>query len=212
MPTYRKPNADERALLGEAIRKYHDRLIAYGVTIDLLVAYATRTEKGEMRGTAISHGGYAAMATVKVNPLKARVLGSGDALVTIDGDRWIDFEEAEHLAILDHELTHLDLVYDDDGELPAAVIEAAEANPTKERPRPIRLDDEGRPRLRIRLHDHQFGWFDDVVKRHGRQSVEWGQFEKFRGGSLEQLWLPGLDAPTGASEESPRRKGRKGAA
>lgn len=154
----------------------------------------------------------AALATVKINPLKARVLGSGDALVMIDGDRWMDFEEPEQRAILDHELTHLELVYDDDGELPEAAIEAAEANPTKERPRPIRLDDEGRPRLRIRLHDHQFGWFDDVVARHGRQAVEWAQFEKFRDGALQQLWLPGLGLAPAPAESDEAKKGRKGAA
>jgi hypothetical protein len=98
----------------------------------------------------------------------------GDALVTLDGDRWGDFSPRQQRAILDHELTHLELVVSDEGG--------------------VEGDDIGRPRLRLRKHDHQFGWFDAVVRRHGANSVEWSQFKAFEGTALKQSWLPGFEA------------------
>jgi hypothetical protein len=36
-----------------------------------------------------------------------------------------------------------------------------------------------RPKLSMRLHDHQFGWFDQIAKRHGRASIEVKQVRAF---------------------------------
>jgi hypothetical protein len=34
------------------------------------------------------------------------------------------------------------------------------------------FDAVGRPKLLMRKHDHQFGWFDEVAQRHGEASPE----------------------------------------
>jgi hypothetical protein len=197
MATYKKASYEERALLDHAFEKYHDRLKVYGVTVDLIVAFAPRTEEGKIRGVAIMAGGYPALAQVKITPLKQRVQGIADATITLDGDRWGDHEREQQIAILDHELCHLETIEDEEA---VALVEAIKSDDekspppdrTKEAPRPIKLDDIGRPKLRIRKHDHQFGWFDDVVRRHGRSSIEWSQFDAFKSNALKQTWLPGL--------------------
>jgi hypothetical protein len=174
MSHFRKGNDHECELLSEVLEKHHPELRAAELIVDVLVAFATKNEQGEPRGPALSHGGYPAIATVRINSLKQRVLGGGDALVTLDGDRWGDFSPLQQRAILDHELTHLELVEGEEGG--------------------VEGDDIGRPRLRLRKHDHQFGWFDAVVRRHGANSVEWSQFKAFEGTALKQTWLPGFEA------------------
>ncbi len=52
---------------------------------------------------------------------------------------------------MDHELTHLEL----------AEKEGA----------PV-LDDGGRPKLKMRLHDYEFGWFTEVAERHKENAIE----------------------------------------
>ena len=162
------------------LEKHHPELHDAELIVDVLVAFATKNEQGEPRGPALSHGGYPAIATVRINSLKQRVLGGGDALVTLDGDRWGDFSSLQQRAILDHELTHLELVEGEGGG--------------------VEGDDIGRPRLRLRKHDHQFGWFDAVVRRHGANSVEWSQFAAFRDQALKQTWLPGFESAVAAQD------------
>jgi hypothetical protein len=174
VPHFRKGNDHECELLSEVLEKHHPELHDAELIVDVLVAFATKNEQGEPRGPALSHGGYPAIATVRINSLKQRVLGGGDALVTLDGDRWGGFSPLQQRAILDHELTHLELVEGEEGG--------------------VEGDDIGRPRLRLRKHDHQFGWFDAVVRRHGANSVEWSQFAAFRDQALKQTWLPGFEA------------------
>jgi hypothetical protein len=55
-------------------------------------------------------------------------------------------------------------------------------------------DDLDRPKLRVRKHDHQFGWFDSIARRHGPASFEVQQYRKFNE-SHRQLWLEFEDGP-----------------
>lgn len=112
------------------------------------------------------------MGKIKVMSLKDRAAGRADAELLLDGDRWPTFADEEQAAIIDHELTHLELCIGDDG---------------------LRRDDLDRPKLRVRKHDHQFGWFDAVARRHGEDSIEWQQYAQFTNTTYQQLWLPGME-------------------
>ena len=50
-------------------------------------------------------------------------------------------------------------------------------------------DDADRPKFRCRRNDHQHGWFDAVVRRHGRAATECRQWEAFEE-KRTQLWIP----------------------
>lgn len=113
-----------------------------GVKLDLLFVAADTPDK-----PALSHGGYPADAVVRRMPLKDRAAGRGDAEIVLDRARWLAMKPEEQRALLDHELTHLI-------------------------PVPGEPDSAGRPRLKLRKHDRQFGWFDEVARRHGQHSGE----------------------------------------
>ncbi len=153
MATYRNADAGDIALLAEMQSTHHRDLVEAGVTVGLLAAHAPRDKNtGEPKGQALSLHGYPCWATVKINSLRDRVEGKADATVTIDGDRWCELETPEQRAVLDHELTHLEVVHDADGA--------------------IALDDALRPKLKMRLHDVQLGGFYSIIDRHKMAAIE----------------------------------------
>lgn len=56
-----------------------------------------------------------------------------------------------------------------------------------------KTDDLERPRLRIKAHDREVGWFDNVVRRHGKTAREYACFNSIWR-SCPQLSLPGFDS------------------
>ena len=174
MPYYSNPDSDTLALLRRVVETYHGPLHSHQVQFDVLVAWGNKDDDGEITSPAIRVHGYQAVAAVRVISLRDRAKGMGDAEITIDGDHWDEYSEAERIAILDHELEHLEPVVDDEGRL--------------------KRDDLERPRLRLRRHDHHFGWFDCVARRHGRASLEVQQYERFTASpAFQQKWLPGME-------------------
>jgi len=141
---FKAPDADA-ALLNQVLSQHHQRLEEHGVSVALLVAI---TEEGP----ALKVHGYPALAETRVLNQKLRAHGLADAEITLDHTGWEGLAHNEKLALLDHELTHLEIVFDDNL-----------------RPK---LDDGGRPKLKMRLHDFQFGWFAEVAERHGENSQE----------------------------------------
>jgi hypothetical protein len=132
--------------------KFHPPLVEIGLTFSVLMAEAKRDAEGNLTGPAIKHHGYPALAKVRIVSERDRAHGMADVALLLDGDRWPLLSQGERIALLDHELTHIELVIDDEGKPKA--------------------DDLGRPKLRIRLHDFEAGWFHEVAERHGKQSQE----------------------------------------
>lgn len=172
MPTYNVAPQEAYDLAKAIMLEYeeHQPLITAGVKIDLLFAYGKENKDGT-HGDAIKHNGVRALAVAKVIGIKERTLGHGDALITIDGDWWQVNGEPEQKALLDHELYHLELKYDDAG-CPET-------------------DDAMRPKLKMRKHDHQFGWFNLIAARHGTHSQERIQMRAMCESSGQYL-LPGV--------------------
>lgn len=130
------------------IEKYHVRLIDAGVRIDYLMAHASVDEKtGEPVGPAIRGGGVPAWGYCRIINLRDRAKGMGDVEIALDGDHWNNIDQEQQDAIIDHELTHIKIA---DG----------------------KVDDLGRPKIRMRDHDYDVGWFVEVAARHGAHSIE----------------------------------------
>lgn len=186
MTTYKKPDATMREVLDEVLDEIHERLVDAGVCVYLLVAHGARDSEGALRSPAIKHHGVPALGLTRIVPLKQRVAGLGDAEVLIDGDRWEDLDDDERRALLDHELTHIEVLTNDDDE-------------------PV-LDSAGRPKLRLRPHDHHFGWFDEVAKRHRGASQEVQQAQRFAGeaGQLYFAFAVEPKRPSKRAEKRPR--------
>ncbi len=169
MPIYKKDPPDVGEVVNRMVEKYHGGLFDADVKIDILGAWAATDMNGDTEAVALKLHGYPAQATIAVVSYKNRVLGGGDALLTVDVENWEELSADERDALIDHELEHLQLKTDKDGLL--------------------MRDDLERPKIQIRRHDHSFGWFDSVARRHGAASIEIKQLREFND-QHEQLWLP----------------------
>ena len=128
------------------IKKFHPDLLKCEVKVDLLFV----STDGE--GPALTLHGYACAAVVRKLGPKDRVSRGCDAEIVIDEEGYTTMSDKERDALLDHELYHLVVAKDKD-----------------KRPK---ADGAGRPVLKIRKHDREFGWFDEIARRHGEHSLE----------------------------------------
>lgn len=127
----------------------------------------------------LKHAGYPAAATIRKTNPKERALGQSDAIITIDRGAWANFDAAERMALIDHELMHLEPVIDawtymtdpKTGELVLRDGEVVRESCT------YKYDEHHRPKLRMRLHDVQHGWFIRNAEKWGKASGEKRQAE-----------------------------------
>lgn len=162
MKTYAMADESVTDLVAEILSKHYPEHLALRLKVDVLMV-STDEEV-----SALTVNGYAVKAVTKILGAKDRTAGRADAEIVIDENSWIAMSAAERAALIDHELYHLELVRDKTDRL--------------------KRDYMGRPQLTIRLHDHQFGWFDAIAKRHGETSQECQQAQRFH--SHAQLYLP----------------------
>ena len=138
---------DIREMVLEIYEQHHSRLEVAEVVVQTMF-------HNDSADKPLKLNGYQCAALIRKTSLRERRCGiRADAVLVIDPFQWGQLSEESKRALIDHELTHLvpvrnpqtgDLVYDKDG----------------------------RPKLKMRLHDVQFGWFDEVRQRHGEHSLE----------------------------------------
>jgi len=145
MKTY-SPAPDADTCITRIQEDYHAELDE--VTVSALFVFDT-----EAAEAVLKHQGYPAAAMVRITPLRERALRQADANIVIDRCTWLTLSQRQRDALIDHELTHLTRVLD------------------KETGNPV-FDALDRPKLAMRRHDHQFGWFDEIAQRHGDASPE----------------------------------------
>lgn len=130
----------------------HKPVLDAKVNIEFLFAFGTRNDNDELVSDAISKGGYRVLGLCRKTNEKERVAGRADVEITIDHDHWEKADEAQQKALLDHELNHIEVVTDEDGQV-------------------IR-DGAGRPKIRLRKHDVEVGWFKIIAERNTSFSLE----------------------------------------
>jgi Putative phage metallopeptidase len=162
MPTYKRcyeetPEVDIK--IDEIIMSFEDHrpLSDHKVKINALFSYPNLDKYGRPIEDAIKVNKYKALACIKVTSYKDRVKGMADAEMLIDYTFWEKASTLERTALIDHELTHLQVKVDDYGR--------------------ALLDKVKRPKLYLRNHDVQIGWFASVAKRYGKHSIEVKQAE-----------------------------------
>ncbi len=174
MSWYSIANEEVNLTIQKVMKENHGELHAAGVTITALIA---RSEDGP----ALKVGGREALGCIRVTKLTERTLGLGDALMILDGESMIAWSSKRLQAVIDHELRHLMLA-------------------KNKRTGEIKLDDEGRPKLRIRPHDFEFGWFARTAELYGEESYEVSQAREIVAAQFVQNFLPGFEIdpdPTG---------------
>lgn len=142
----------------------HKPLLDARVKIDFVFAFSD-PDSGR---PAIMLGGYPALGVARRIGLKDRALGRGDAEVMLDGDWWKEATGERKRALLDHELHHFEVKTDKHGRFD--------------------WDDLNRPRLLLRKHDFDFGWFTIIAERHGKHSTEHLQFKTICDAAGQFYW------------------------
>lgn len=127
------------------IDQFHPDLNEAQVKIDYIFAF-------NETGHAITLHGKPCLGLCKIINLKDRSKGMGDVEIQLDGAAWKSMTEDQRNALLDHELEHVIVVRNDDGD--------------------IKTDDLNRPKIRMKKHDYDFGWFECIARRHGINSPE----------------------------------------
>lgn len=144
--TYKRAPEEVYKIARELIEKHHPNTDKAGVKFDILFATSDS-------GHALKCHGWPANAVVRIVGPVERAKGAGDAEIRIDADIWESLTEAEQAALVDHELYHVMPVLDDaSGEW--------------------KRDAYDRPKLKMRPHDMQVGWFTEIANRHGESSME----------------------------------------
>jgi hypothetical protein len=179
---YEKASDGAHEIIAKATHKFHPHLEECGAKIECLTATRVGADGEKVGGSAVKVNGYPCAAKVKINSLADRTEGKMDATITIDSEQWEEMTPDERVALVDHELQHLDVMREDEK---GAVLR----------------DDQDRPRLKLRKHDHQFGWFNAVAERHSDASFEVKQAKHFFD-EHGQGWLGILPFNAGRPPES----------
>lgn len=158
--------ADEKTaeLVKRAMVLYHQRpvnnLVANLVTVQAI--FARDVDADGVMSPAIKIRGYPAAAKIQVTSLEDRARGMADAKLTIDDYVWQGLPESRRLALLDHELEHLEIVMR-----------------TTKTGIMVARDDLGRTKLKIKPHDFELGFFASVAERHGEAAIEVREVQRF---------------------------------
>lgn len=148
-------------LLADVMRERHRPLYDAGVLVGVIMA-ASDT------GDAVVHGGYKVLATVRAISLKDRVYKPIDAEVLIDLQAYDELSYRQKMALLDHELSHLELK-----KWGYAPVRDAAGELTGEEEIRFEKDDLGRPTLRLKNGDFHCGdGFDSVIRHWGDDAAE----------------------------------------
>lgn len=167
MSWYAIANEEINLTIQKVMKENHGELFNEGVTITALIA---RSEEGP----AIKVRGCEAAGCIRITKLAERTLGLGDAVMILDGERLDAWTSKRLQAVIDHELRHLVL---------------AKSKKTGQ----VQRDDQDRPKLKIRQHDFEFGWFARTAELYGEDSYEVSQAREIVSASWVQPLLPGLD-------------------
>jgi hypothetical protein len=174
MPTFKKCPIEITTQAVDILARHesHQPLLDCHVKIDYVFAYCDRDdETGEPTGNAITHQGHKALGLTRIVNEKDRAKGNGDAEILLDGDWWSELAtEEQQAALLDHELHHVAL---------------------KTVKGQIVHDSIGRPKLKLRKHDVQIGWFACIAERNGKNSIEQIQAQVIMD-NLGQYFWPAL--------------------
>lgn len=159
--TYQAADGTVADLVQRVMREHHPALADTGVTVSVVMAAKETEEEGAV--PALKRNGLDIAAKIQVASLVDRARGLPDTKLTVDQFAWDRLAERSRIALIDHELEHLQLV----GE----------------------TDDLGRPKLKLRPHDWELTGFARVVERHGEAALESQQVARFRADFAEQLSL-----------------------
>lgn len=153
MAWHQKAGSGVHDLCNRIMEQDYTEINEAGVTVEVLFAYAPKDEEtGEPLTPAVKVHGVPAAAKIQVMSQANRAAGSADVRITVDGDRWQDWSDRRQEAVLAHEIHHIELKRDEEGN--------------------ILLDDCHRPKIKLKQHDLDLGVFFPIMKRYGEDAID----------------------------------------
>lgn len=180
--SYIKDPPDVISTLNRALTSYHRELVDAGVKVCVLKAYRFGPDEEALH--AVKWHGSAAAAVARKYDLKRRLQTGYDCEILVDGATWDGTGDAGRLALIDHELTHFVVLKDDNGP---------------------KMDDIGRPRLKLRPDDFLITGFVEVVERHGEYAGEAQSVKKVHEAIVRALAFAAARVATGLEVASATR-------
>ncbi len=150
-----EPGHEVHKLWADVIEQYHPMI--HKLSTPLRVGILFVTVDDTTRQNALTLHGRTCAAFIAVVDVKLRATGSPDVLLQVDGNKWLDLDESEKIALLDHEAEHI------------AFPKAKQSPDGGWHPE---LDSLDRPKVGMKLHDWEFGGFTSIVERHGESAIE----------------------------------------
>jgi len=153
MPTYKKAEQELLDIMADLIATApeHKPLLDAKVRVDLYTAWPDLDDNGIPTNNALMYRGRKVLGKAKILKLLDRTKELGDAEILLDGPHCEARPLIEVRAIIDHELTHLQVRLKNES---------------------VITDDLSRPLLKIRKHDEECGFFRSVAIRNGAASAE----------------------------------------
>ena len=157
----------------DVMDRWHTELGKAEVGISVLMVHPPENAEGEPTGApAIKLHGAACYAKIKRLSAEDRIMAIGagvvvDARMEIDAFRWGQLSKKQRDALIDHELTHLYIREDTNGQ--------------------VMLHDDGRPKLFMMPDDWQITGFERVTRRHGMDAIEFVTLRKVVEETLGEL-------------------------
>lgn len=149
---YQKAHKSVMQIVQKVMEEHHKELLDEKVQVAVLLVWGPRDKDGLITGPGVSAHGHAALAKIKVSSESDRLLSGADAVMHIDGDCWEKMKARTKRALLDHELTHLELLVTADGT-------------TKRR-------EDSSARLGAKLDDWMLTGFYAIAKRYEKDAPE----------------------------------------
>lgn len=140
--------------------KYHGDFCDAKLDVQVMFAKAARNEGGELEANPIVIAGQTREAKTKIISHEDRVASKGkigDVRITIDEDAWNDLSSGERDALIDQQLSSIELKKDSEDE--------------------VKRDDFGRPQLRKVRPDNVIILYHGVQERHKDNSPEYREMK-----------------------------------
>jgi len=154
MKIYELADDSVHDLLKEAISAYHNMIGKLEIKFGLIrVTSVDKKGEPDEKPALKSSSGHAAAAQISLVSKKDQLSKNYEVEILFDGPMWDGMTDKKRLAILDHELTHIEIAKDKDGH--------------------AKIDDlTGKPKLKLIPDQFHLWGFLDIAKRHGEDSSE----------------------------------------
>lgn len=149
---YAKPDSSVLAVLQHVLTNYRPDLVEYEVRFGFYMVTSSSGDSEDEPPPAIVVNRCPAKAKVRLTTQEERTYVPYDVMIYIDADEWEVMYDTQRIALIHHEVSHVQQVRDKDG-FP-------------------KTTDDGRPKLKLRPDDWCLTGFFDTANAFGQDALE----------------------------------------